>query len=259
MRFDGKCVVVAGGGSGIGRAAAGLLALRGARVAVVDQNGKLAEETAAAIRNEDGDAAAYTADISKFAEIDAAVSSEAERSGGIDALIVSAGIQRYGNALDTSEEEWDRVLDVNLKGAWLAARAALPYLIVRQGAIVNVSSVQGMATQKNVLAYTVSKHGMLGLTRSMAVDFAPNGVRVNAVCPGTVDTPMLEWSAGLAPDPAAVYEACAAMHPLGRIARPEEIAHVILFLAHPNSSFVTGSAWTVDGGLLTLLGGSPKG
>ena len=259
MRFDGKCVVVAGGGSGIGRAAAGLLALRGARVAVVDQNGKVAEETAAAIRNEDGDAAAYTADISKFAEIDAAVSSEAERSGGIDALIVSAGIQRYGNALDTSEEEWDRVLDVNLKGAWLAARAALPYLIVRQGAIVNVSSVQGMATQKNVLAYTVSKHGMLGLTRSMAVDFAPNGVRVNAVCPGTVDTPMLEWSAGLAPDPAVVYEACAAMHPLGRIARPEEIAHVILFLAHSNSSFVTGSAWTVDGGLLTLLGGSPKG
>jgi NAD(P)-dependent dehydrogenase (short-subunit alcohol dehydrogenase family) len=126
------------------------------------------------------------------------------------------------------------------------------------GTIVNVSSVQALASQQNVLAYTISKHGLIGLTRSIAMDFAKENIRANAVCPGTVDTPMLKWAASLDPDPQSVYDACSAMHPLGRIARPREIAEVVAFLAHESSSFVTGAVWTVDGGLLTQIGGVPK-
>jgi NAD(P)-dependent dehydrogenase (short-subunit alcohol dehydrogenase family) len=123
---------------------------------------------------------------------------------------------------------------------------------------VNVSSVQALASQQNVLAYTASKHGLIGLTRSMAMDFAKDGIRANAVCPGTVDTPMLKWAASLDPNPQSVYDACNAMHPLGRIAQPREIGEVVAFLAHESSSFVTGAVWTVDGGLLTQIGGVPK-
>ena len=148
---------------------------------------------------------------------------------------------------------------MNLKGAWNAARSVIPHMQRRgRGSIVNVSSVQALASQQNVLAYTVSKHGLVGLTRSIAMDFARENIRANVVCPGTVDTPMLEWAASLDPDPESVYEACRQMHPLGRIAEPREIGEVIAFLAHGSSSFVTGAVWTVDGGLLTQIGGSPR-
>jgi NAD(P)-dependent dehydrogenase (short-subunit alcohol dehydrogenase family) len=197
-------------------------------------------------------------DVSRFEDVENAVNEAAETFGSVNALVVSAGIQRYGTALTTDEAEWDEVLGVNLKGAWNAARACLPHILKQGGAIVNVSSVQALASQQNVLAYTVSKHGLIGLTRSMAMDFAKQGVRVNAVCPGTVDTPMLQWAASLDPNPQSVYDACNAMHPLGRIAKPREIAEVAVFLAHESSSFVTGSVWTADGGLLTQIGGVPQ-
>ena len=148
---------------------------------------------------------------------------------------------------------------MNLKGLWNATKASIPYIQkAGGGAIVNVSSVQALASQQNVLAYTVSKHALLGLTRSMAMDFAKDNIRVNALCPGTVDTPMLKWAASLDPNPQSVYDACNQMHPLGRIAQPREIAEVAAFLAHESSSFVTGAVWTVDGGLLTQIGGVPQ-
>lgn len=124
--------------------------------------------------------------------------------------------------------------------------------------IVTVSSVQGLASQRNVCAYTASKHGLIGLTRSMAMDLASAGIRANVVCPGTVQTPMLDWAASLDPDPASVLDACRAMHPVGRIAQPTEIAEAVVFLAHERASFITGSVLTVDGGLLTLIGGTPR-
>ena len=139
-----------------------------------------------------------------------------------------------------------------------AARACLTDLRRKDGAIANVASAQSLASQANVLAYTVSKHAILGLTRSMAIDFAGDNVRVNAVCPGTVDMPMLRWSASLDPDPKSVIDACESMRQLGRIARPEEIAEIIAFLTHESASFVTGAVWTVDGGLLTRIGGAPR-
>jgi NAD(P)-dependent dehydrogenase (short-subunit alcohol dehydrogenase family) len=258
MSFEGKSVVVAGAGSGIGRAAAELLAAQGAAVTLVDVNAQAGAEAVVAIAKVGGRAQFQRADVSVPAEVDRAVDAARATFGPIDAVVFSAGIQRYGTALSTSQAQWDEVMGINLAGAWHVARACLPDLRGRRGAIVIVSSVQGLASQQNVLAYTVSKHALLGLTRSLAMDFAADGVRANCVCPGTVDTPMLRWAASLDPNPQSVIDACVAMHPIGRIARPEEIAEVVAFLASDRASFVTGAVWTVDGGLLTQIGGAPR-
>ena len=260
MRFDGKTVVVTGGALGIGRGVCELLAERGANVAILDRDEAAGNELFSQIEAAGGRAFFHQLDVSKFEAVHAAVNASADIFGSINALVVSAGIQRYGTAVTTDESQWDEVLDVNLRGAWNAAKAAIPHIQKAGGggSIVNVSSVQALASQQNVLAYTVSKHALIGLTRSMAMDFARDNIRANAVCPGTVDTPMLKWAASLDPNPQSVYDACNAMHPLGRIAQPREIAEVVAFLAHESSSFVTGAVWTVDGGLLTQIGGVPQ-
>jgi NAD(P)-dependent dehydrogenase (short-subunit alcohol dehydrogenase family) len=258
MNFQGKAVTVTGGAMGIGRAACEIFAERSASVLIIDRDRDAGKETCDAIEANGGRALFREVDVSELEEVVQAINEAAAIFGTMNALVVSAGIQRYGTALTTDDSQWSEVLGVNLKGAWNAARASLPHIIKNGGSIVNVSSVQALASQQNVLAYTVSKHGLIGLTRSMAMDFAKDGVRVNAVCPGTVDTPMLKWAASLDPNPQSVYEACNAMHPLGRIADPREIAEVVAFLAHESASFVTGAVWTVDGGLLTQIGGVPQ-
>ena len=258
MNFEGKTAIVTGGALGIGQAVCEILAARGASVAILDWDEKAGQETCERIENSDGNAIFRKVNVADFETVKEAVEDARKAFGRIDSLVVSAGIQRYGTAVSTTEDGWNEVLDVNLKGAWNAARVAIPYMQeVGGGSIVNVSSVQALASQQNVLAYTISKHGLLGLTRSMAMDFAKDNIRSNAVCPGTVDTPMLEWAASLDPNPQSVYDACNQMHPLGRIAKPREIAEVVAFLAHESSSFVTGAVWTVDGGLLTQIGGVP--
>ena len=259
MRFDGKVIVVTGGALGIGRAACEIFAERGASVSILDWDEKAGSQICDETRKGGGAAMFTKVNVADQQAVKEAVEKTGESFGHIDSLVVSAGIQRYGTALTTSKEQWDEVLRVNLEGAWNAAQAVIPYLqTAGGGTIVNVSSVQALASQQNVLAYTVSKHGLLGLTRSIAMDFARENIRANAVCPGTVDTPMLKWAASLDPNPQSVYDACNAMHPLGRIAEPREIAEVVAFLAHESSSFVTGAVWTVDGGLLTQIGGVPQ-
>ncbi len=258
MRFDGKVAIVTGGASGIGRATAKILAERGAWVGILDVDQQHGDRVVSDIRERGGRAMFASSNVARADDVARAVDEVRRALGAIDILVVSAGVQRYGDAESTSDAEWDDTLRVNLSGAWYAARVCLPDMRGRGGAIVNVSSVQGLASQRNVLAYTVSKHGLIGLTRSMAIDYASDHVRVNVVCPGTVDTPMLHWAASLDPQPQSVIDACNAMHPLGRIAEPEEIAEVVAFLAHERASFVTGAVWTVDGGLLTLIGGAPR-
>lgn len=259
MRFDGKSVVVTGGALGIGQAVCEILAERGAQVAIFDWDENAGIETCERIKKTGGEAIFEKVNVADFEAVNAAVEKSHETFGRLDSLIVSAGIQRYGTAVSTDDAQWEEVLGVNLKGAWNAAKVVIPFLRESGsgGSIVNISSVQALASQQNVLAYTVSKHGLIGLTRSMAMDFAKENIRANCVCPGTVDTPMLKWAASLDANPQSVYDACNAMHPLGRIAQPREIAEVAAFLAHESASFVTGAVWTVDGGLLTQIGGVP--
>lgn len=259
MRFDEKTIVVTGGALGIGRAVCEIAAERGGAVAVLDRDKAAGSGLVQEIVEQGGRARFFAVDVANAEDIKAAIDGAAELFGSVDSLVVSAGIQRYGTAVTTDDAQWDEVLNVNLRGAWNAVKASIPHMLTAGGGtIVNVSSVQALASQQNVLAYTISKHGLLGLTRSIAMDFAKDNIRANAVCPGTVDTPMLKWAASLDPNPQSVYDACNAMHPLGRIAQPREIAEVAIFLAHESSSFVTGAIWTVDGGLLTQIGGVPK-
>lgn len=250
MELDGKSALVTGGSSGIGLAAAQLLAARGAQVVCVS-NTPPGEDAGDGITH-------LQADVTDEAAIASAVDDVVRLGGGLDILVACAGIQRYGTAADTTTATWEQVMKVNVEGAFLAVKHALPALRDSgAGSIVLVSSVQAFVTQKNVAAYTASKGALNALTRSIAVDEAAFNVRANTVCPGSVDTPMLRTAAaGFAGDPRAADELVATWgrsHPLGRVARPDEVAEAIAFLASDRASFITGIALPVDGGLLAQV------
>lgn len=187
-----------------------------------------------------------------------AVAQGVARFGAVSGMSHNAGIQRYGTAADTTDDTWHEVISVNLTGAFNIAKAALPHIAATRGSVVFMGSVQSLASQKNVAAYTASKHGLLGLVRSMAMDFAARGVRVNMVAPGAVHTPMLDWAVSLSDTPDAVWDTLNTMHPMGRVARPDEIASVVTFLLSDAAGFVTGEVIRVDGGLLSQIAGTPK-
>src|SRR5262249_12878925 len=242
---------------GIGGAVAELLAERGAKVAIVDRARNEAQVHADAIIKAGGTAIAIATDVSKQSDVNSAVERTVREFGQLDVVSNNAGIQRYGTEESTTEPEWDEVMNVNLKSVYLVCHAAIPHLKKTKGAIVNMASVQGFATQKSVFAYTTGKAALVGLTRSLALDLAEFGVRANAVAPGSVDTPMLRWAIGLHKNPEALMKTVHKMHPLGRIAQPSEVAECVAFLASSRASFVTGITLICDGGLLLPISGAP--
>jgi NAD(P)-dependent dehydrogenase (short-subunit alcohol dehydrogenase family) len=244
--YNGKTAIVLGGSSGIGLATAQLLRKRGANVTIADLSPP---------PSGDMDSASWVCcDVREQPEVETAVLAAAGRDG-LHWLVYSAGVQHYGTVLTTSVEEYDLVQAVNARGAFLAARASIPQM--RQGgSIVVVSSVQALACQNGVAAYAASKGTLEALTRAMAVDHAKDNVRVNSVMPGTVDTPMVRASADSFRGDAPLEEVLqdwGNFHPIRRVAQPEEVARVIAFLLSDEASFLTGSSYRVDGGLLAQL------
>jgi NAD(P)-dependent dehydrogenase (short-subunit alcohol dehydrogenase family) len=259
MDLSNKVAIVTGGAKGIGLASAECMLRQGAEVMIVDWSGDAASTAVKSLTALSKGVDSLVADISNAADVEKAIQATVDRFGGIDFLVNNAGIQTFGDPVTTTEEVWDKTMNVNLKGHWLMSKYAIPEMLKRgKGSIVNVSSVQGLASQKNVVAYSTSKHAMVGLTRSMAVDMASRNVRVNCVCPGTVNTPMIQGIIELDADPDKLKKILDKMHPLGRIAQPSEIGEVIAFLASDRASFMTGSIVVVDGGLIVPLAGSPE-
>jgi NAD(P)-dependent dehydrogenase (short-subunit alcohol dehydrogenase family) len=245
-RLDGKVCVITGAGGGMGREAALLFSEEGASVCVADVNDEAAQQTATETR----DAFAIQVDVSDEASVAEMYRATKGRYGGIDVLYNNAGISpaNDGSVLDTTEEAWDRVQDVNTKGVFLCCKHGIPYLLERKGgSVINVASfvaIVGAATSQ--ISYTASKGAVLSMTRELAVQFARQNVRVNALCPGPVETPLLLSIFG--DDPAAL-ERRRAHWPTGRLAKPREIVNGALFLASDESSYVTGATFLVDGGL----------
>jgi NAD(P)-dependent dehydrogenase (short-subunit alcohol dehydrogenase family) len=250
-KLDGRVAFITGAGSGIGRAAAELFAAEGAAVAVVDLNGEAAEETVAKVVAEGGRAVALTANVAVAGDVEAAVARTVEELGGLDVLYNNAGVDSRGSVADAEEADWDRCFNVNAKGTFLCSRAAVPALSVRGGTIINQGSVAGLVAVHNFAAYCAAKGAVVALTRSMAIDLAPRRIRVNAICPGTVFTPLMEpmLRARGDGDLEAGLAKTVAKYPIGHLGSPEEIARVALFLAGDDSSFLTGSIVTADGGM----------
>jgi NAD(P)-dependent dehydrogenase (short-subunit alcohol dehydrogenase family) len=248
-----RCAVVTGAATGIGRATAHALARDGYAVALVGRRAEPLEELADELRQSGADAIAAPADVASPEQAAAAIAAAVERFGGIDALVNNAGVGDSGPLLEESLERWEETLRINLTGAFLTTQLALPHLVERRGAIVNVASINGVLAGPGWTSYCVSKAGLIMLAKCVANDYGRKGVRANAVCPGWVRTPMgdhdmdeLGRAHGI--DREGAYALAHRQHPLGRPAEPEEVADVIAFLASSRAAYVTGAAVMVDGG-----------
>jgi meso-butanediol dehydrogenase/(S,S)-butanediol dehydrogenase/diacetyl reductase len=254
--FAGRVALVTGGGSGVGAAAARALASEGAAVAVFDLDGAAAERVAGDVAGTGGSSLALAGDVGVAGHVARAVSATVEAFGGLDVVVSNAGIARTGELPEFGEDDWDAVITTNLKGPFLITKYAVPELRKRGGgSIVHTASVQGIASQPGVAAYAASKGGLIAMVRTTALDHARDGIRVNCVAPGSVRTTMLQaGAAAVSPEnPDAVMDEWGALHPLGRVIEPAEVAAVILFLAGPGAAAVTGSCYVVDGGLIAKL------
>jgi meso-butanediol dehydrogenase/(S,S)-butanediol dehydrogenase/diacetyl reductase len=249
MRFQDRAVLVTGGGSGIGQQVCYAAAKEGGRIAVGDLDLARAEATAAEIRREGGEAQAFQLDVTDADSVNAFIEAAETTLGRLDVLVNSAGIREIVSVLDLSTEEWRRVIDVNLTGTFLPSQAFARRLVAQHktGQIVNLASTLGLMAAPNRPAYTASKHGVVGLTKQMALELGEKGIRVNAVAPGVIRTAM---TARYFQDP-EYSEVIRGIHALHRWGEPEEIARAILFLAAEENGFVTGSILTVDGGWTT--------
>jgi NAD(P)-dependent dehydrogenase (short-subunit alcohol dehydrogenase family) len=255
MEFEGKSIIVTGGSLGMGRACSKRFASAGGRVLIVSNDKASVDKAVAEIG---GKAAGFVGDVRNAGDMQRAVTEAAEKFGGVDILACCAGIQRYGTVVDTPEHVWNDVMDINLKGIYLASKHAIPEMKKRGGgAIVAISSVQAYASQAGVAAYTASKGAINALVRAMSLDHAADNITVNAVCPASIDTPMLRHSADLFKGDKSQDEMIAAWgkgHPLGRVGKTSEVADLVAFLASDKARFITGADIKIDGGTMAKLG-----
>jgi NAD(P)-dependent dehydrogenase (short-subunit alcohol dehydrogenase family) len=255
MELDGKSIIVTGGSLGMGRACAQRFASAGAQVLIVANDRRSVDQ---AVEEIGGKTSGFAGDVRSTTDMRDAVQQAATKHGGVDILVCSAGIQRYGTVVDTPEDTWDDVLDINLKGIYLASKYAIPEMRKRGGgAIVAISSIQSYASQANVAAYTASKGGINALVRAMALDHAADNITVNTVCPASIDTPMLRWAADLFKGDMTQDEMVAQWgkgHPIGRVGKQEEVADLVAFLASDKARFITGADIKIDGGTMAKLG-----
>jgi NAD(P)-dependent dehydrogenase (short-subunit alcohol dehydrogenase family) len=250
MRFKDKIAIVTGAASGIGKATAALLAAGGAAVLIADVDAIGGEFAAKEIAQKGGRSDYIHVDVSREPDVRSMVEKAVELFGGVDILVNNAAVQILAKLDATSEQDWDRVLGVNLKGVFLACKHVVPSMIARGGGnIVNVASVLGFVGDPELAAYCAAKGGVISLTKVAALTYGPQGIRVNCVCPGDVETPLVKaYFAGNA-DPAALRTSVYEKYALRRIASPSEVADSIAFLASSESSFLTGSSLVIDGGL----------
>jgi NAD(P)-dependent dehydrogenase (short-subunit alcohol dehydrogenase family) len=244
MRLQDKVALITGAGSGIGQAMAILFAKEGARVVIADREPSYVKETLATIRQNQGEALFVDGDVSNASHVKQMVQAAITNYNRLDILVNNAGVLLTGTVVDLDENDWNRLMAVNLTGVFLCSKYAIPLMIPQGGGVIlNIASTAGLGAGYHRAAYSASKGGMIALTRSMALDHSANGIRINCLCPGPVDTPMLRRSTTLA----GIDEICKT-NPLGRLANPMEIASVALCLVSDAASYVTGAVWTVDGG-----------
>ncbi|HBE77887.1 MAG TPA: short-chain dehydrogenase [Firmicutes bacterium] len=254
MKLQNMVAVVTGGGSGIGASICHELAKEGAHVAVTDVRKDAAEHVASEIRQLNGNAQAWAFDVSKKNAVDAAAEEIKEKFGPIEIWVNSAGISKILPFLDHTEEIWDLTMNINLKGCFLGCQAAIRQMLPRKkGIIINMSSQSGKAGNSQYQAYCASKFGVIGITQSLAMEFAKDGIRVNAICPGVVYTPMWDqqmedYAKKRNMDPKDVMPYLQSKIPLGRLGKASDIARTVIFLASDDSSYITGQAFNLSGG-----------
>jgi len=249
MRLKDKVAVITGAGAGIGQATALLFAKEGAKVVLADLDPKAGKEALDQIKKDGGQGIFLQVDVAKGNDVRKMVQETIKNYGKIDILVNNAGIYTKGDVVSTSEEDWDRILNVNLRGVYLCCKYAIPEMIKKGGgAIVNIASEAGLVGIKNQVAYNVSKAALIMLTKSMAVDFAPQNIRVNNVCPGTTETPLVRAAIEKEKDPKKARRALEECRPANRLGKPEEIASAILAMASDELGYATGSSLVIDGG-----------